>query len=59
MNEDSHVEDPAGTYAAKPTKPDATPSATPEITYASDAEVKKIIDRLFVERDELLRKLAQ
>jgi len=47
------VEEPPGTYAAKPA------AARPGARHTDDATFKRIADRLFTERKELLKKLAQ
>ena len=58
------VEEPAGTYAAKAPKP-ATPAPVPTkqpaaaVRFLDDAKGRRLTDRIFSERKELLRKLAQ
>lgn len=47
------VEEPPGTYAAKPA------AVRPGPRHTDDAAFKRIADRLFTERKELLKKLAQ
>jgi hypothetical protein len=54
------VEEPAGTYSAAPKQPTTTPpSAQPAIRYARSEDVRKVADKIFAERKELFRKLAQ
>ncbi len=56
------VEEPAAPYgtAPKPAGNAAAPSpAQSSVRYASAAEVKKAADKIFAERKELFRKLAQ
>ena len=56
------VEEPAGTYAAKPpAKKAATASkATASgVRYADDATFRKAADKVFKTHEELFRKLAQ
>jgi hypothetical protein len=54
------VEEPAAKYAApakSPAKP--APSSATGVRYARSEDVAKIADKIFAERKELLRKLAQ
>jgi hypothetical protein len=52
------VEEPAPPYAAKKPAAKAVP-AQPSVRPADDAAFKKVADKIFLERKELLRKLAQ
>ncbi len=58
------VEEPAGTYLPSPKQP-AKPSSTSAspaqsaIRYARSEDVRKVADKIFAERKELFRKLAQ
>jgi hypothetical protein len=66
MSEPRKVEDPAGTYstskkrAKKPSrgKPEKNADST-AVRYLDDATAKHLADRIFVERKDLLHKLAQ
>ena len=58
------VQEPAGTYAAAPKKSRKKASAAPKtdesgVRYLDDATARKLTDRIFSERKNLLHKLAQ
>jgi hypothetical protein len=58
------VQEPAGTYAAKPPakRAPAAPAqktASPHVRDLDDATVQKLADKIFSERKDLLHKLAQ
>jgi hypothetical protein len=55
------VEEPAGSYTASPKKPapKAPAAAQPSVRYARSEDVRKVADKIFAERKELFRKLAQ
>jgi len=56
------VEEPAGTYAASPKQPakaSTVGSAGASVRYARSEDVRKVADKIFAERKELFRKLAQ
>jgi hypothetical protein len=58
------VEEPAGTYSAsskQPAKPAANQSSSAErtIRYARSEDVQKVAEKIFAERKDLFRKLAQ
>jgi hypothetical protein len=58
------VQEPAGTYTARtpakraPAAP-ASKTASPHVRDLDDATAEKLADKIFSERKELLRKLAQ
>jgi hypothetical protein len=56
------VGEPAGTYAAKPPAkraPAAPTTPTHQVRDLDDATAQKLADKIFSERKDLLRKLAQ
>jgi len=56
------VEEPAGAYAAakkQPPKPSADVMTESAVRYARSEDVRKVADKIFAERKELFRKLAQ
>jgi hypothetical protein len=58
MAKSRKVEESVGNYTARqPVKPAATREGA--VRYAKSDEVAKVADRIFAERKELLRKLAQ
>ncbi len=59
MNKKPHkAEEAAAPYTAKkPVK--AAPATKPSAVSVSDAAFKRVADKIFTERKELLRKLAQ
>jgi hypothetical protein len=61
MAKQRKVGEPAGTYTAKtPAKPaSAAKAATPQGRDLDDATAQKLADKIFSERKDLLRKLAQ
>ena len=62
MAKSHKVEEPAGTYGVAPkkrAKPVAPVTVQPEVRYARSEDVRKVADKIFAERKELFRKLAQ
>jgi hypothetical protein len=53
------VGEPAGTYAAKPPAKQAPAAPAQKIRDLGDATAQKLADKIFSERKDLLRKLAQ
>ena len=54
------VEEPVAPYvAAKPPAPRAPAPVQPAVRYARPEDVQKVADKIFAERKELFRKLAQ
>jgi hypothetical protein len=58
------VQEPAGTYSAKPPAKRAPAAPAPktavhQVRDLDDATAQKLADKIFSERKELLRKLAQ
>lgn len=54
------VEEPAAPYlTAKKPAPQASAPAQPSVRYARPEDVRKVADKIFAERKELFRKLAQ
>ena len=54
------VEEPAAPYlASKQPAPKAPAPAQPAVRYARPEDVQKVADKIFAERKELFRKLAQ
>lgn len=55
------VQEPAGIYTATPKSParPAAPAAKAGVRYATPEQVKKAADKIFAERHDLLRRLAQ
>lgn len=54
------VEEPAAPYVAvKQPVPKAPGAVQPAVRYARPEDVRKVADKIFAERKELFRKLAQ
>jgi hypothetical protein len=58
------VQEPAGTYAAKPPAKQARvasaqKTAAPQVRDLDDATAQRLADKIFSERKDFLRKLAQ
>jgi hypothetical protein len=63
MAKPGKVQEPAGTYTAKPPAKQPAASglktASPQVRDLDDATAQKLADKIFSERKDLLRKLAQ
>jgi hypothetical protein len=60
MSKSHKVEEPAPPYlTAKKPAPKAPAPVQPSVRYARPEDVRKVADKIFAERKELFRKLAQ